>query len=242
MSNIMDNKMDKYVIGIVGGMGSYATVEFFKRIIDSYPAEKEWERPRIIIDNNCTMPSRVRAILYKENEELLIEQLSESVKGLINAGATKIILACNTSHCFLDEVQKHVPEAADKVINIITACAEEIKTAGEKDIFLMATEGTILSGIYETIFSNYEINCQVPTEDDFLVLRRMIEGVKQKKIDDELIREFIEYINCSQQPNVVLGCTELPILYEACGEQKNKIKKKIYDPLDSAINKIKEGN
>ena len=38
-------------IGIVGGMGSYATLDFFRRILDAFPAEKEWDRPRIVIDN-----------------------------------------------------------------------------------------------------------------------------------------------------------------------------------------------
>ena len=62
-------KEKEMVVGILGGMGSYATVDFFRRLIEAFPAEKEWDRPRVIIDNNCTMPSRVRAILYHENEE-----------------------------------------------------------------------------------------------------------------------------------------------------------------------------
>lgn len=37
------------IIGILGGMGSLATVDSFKRIVNAYPAEKEWDRPRIII-------------------------------------------------------------------------------------------------------------------------------------------------------------------------------------------------
>lgn len=60
--------MEDYVIGIIGGMGSYATIDFFRRLVDAFPAEKEWERPRIIVDNYCTMPSRVRAILYNERD------------------------------------------------------------------------------------------------------------------------------------------------------------------------------
>ena len=66
-------------IGILGGMGSYATADFFKRLIDAFPAEKEWDRPRILIDNNCVMPSRVRAILYNEKVDELILQMSQSV-------------------------------------------------------------------------------------------------------------------------------------------------------------------
>ena len=45
-------------IGILGGMGSYATCAIFQRLLDAFPAEKEWDRPRILIDNNCAMPSR----------------------------------------------------------------------------------------------------------------------------------------------------------------------------------------
>ena len=113
-------------VGIVGGMGSYATVDFFRRIINAFPAQKEWERPRIIVDNFCTMPSRVRAILYNERRDELIEDLCSSVRNLLNAGAERIIFACNTSHVFIPEVILRVPECRDKIINLIEACAREI--------------------------------------------------------------------------------------------------------------------
>ena len=83
--------MEDYVIGIIGGMGSYATIDFFRRLVDAFPAEKEWERPRIIVDNYCTMPSRVRAILYNERTDELIQDLSSSVRAMINIGAKRII-------------------------------------------------------------------------------------------------------------------------------------------------------
>ena len=51
--------MYRDVIGILGGMGSYATLHFFEAILNAFPAEKEWDRPRVLIDNRCTMPSRV---------------------------------------------------------------------------------------------------------------------------------------------------------------------------------------
>ena len=66
----------EYTIGILGGMGSYATLHFFSRILDAFPAEKEWERPRVIIDNRCTMPSRVRAYLYGERKQELVDRKS----------------------------------------------------------------------------------------------------------------------------------------------------------------------
>lgn len=92
--------MYKDVIGVLGGMGSYATLHFFQELLDAFPAEKEWDRPRIIIDNRCTMPSRVLAVLEGIQYDQLVAELCNSVASLLHAGATKIILACNTSHCF----------------------------------------------------------------------------------------------------------------------------------------------
>lgn len=57
------------VIGILGGMGSYATLDIFDRILAAFPARKEWERPRMVIDNNCMMPSRVVAALFLSKED-----------------------------------------------------------------------------------------------------------------------------------------------------------------------------
>ena len=71
--------MKDLVIGVLGGMGTYATINLFKQYAEVFPAEKEWERPRIIIDNRCTMPSRVRAFLYHENVERLIDEMADSI-------------------------------------------------------------------------------------------------------------------------------------------------------------------
>lgn len=228
------------VIGVVGGMGSYATAYFFKHIIDSFPAEKEWERPRIIIDNKCTMPSRVRAILYNESKELLIDELTESVGFLISSGANKVILACNTSHFFLENIFERIPEAREKTINIIEECAKKMVDENVDNAFLLATEGTISSGIYNEMLKQYGIECVSPIEDDFKILRAFIESVKQNKISNDIKESFVSYINQIREKNIILGCTELPILYHESLNGKDLINKNIFDPLDIVIEVLKE--
>ena len=88
-----------FVIGVLGGMGTYATIHLFQQYAEVFPAEKEWDRPRIVIDNRCTMPSRVRAFLYNEKVDQLVDEMADSMQGLVNAGCTKIILACNIFSC-----------------------------------------------------------------------------------------------------------------------------------------------
>lgn len=202
-------------IGVVGGMGPYATVDFYKRLVDAFPTEKDWQKPRILIDSYSTIPSRVRAVLYHEKEDEVIEGISESVSNLIRFGATKIIIACNTAHIFLQEVVRRIPESQGIIINIIEAAARNVAKRGYKQVHLLASEGTIQTGIYETVFSRMNIEVINSTREQLIRIRKLIEDVKQNKVSDESLQEFQTMINQSEGVKL-LGCTELPVLYRMC--------------------------
>lgn len=230
-------KKSDYTLGVLGGMGTFATIHLFQDYAQVFPATKEWDRPRIIIDNRCTMPSRVRAILYNENRKELIDQMSDSIAFLIKGGADQIILACNTSHVFLNDVYRRVPEASGKVINIIDICVSNLKSAGIQSVFLLASEGTIMSEVYNQKLEIAGIRCEVPNESDFSKLRTCIEAVKQNLYSPDVMEIFQELLNCGNADAYVLGCTELPILYERYRDsiKSNLSSERIYDPLHLAL-------
>ncbi|MBQ8892262.1 MAG: aspartate/glutamate racemase family protein [Bacilli bacterium] len=229
-------KKNDFVIGVLGGMGTYATINLFKQYTEVFPAEKEWERPRIIIDNRCTMPSRVRAFLYNENVDQLVDEMSESMQGLVNSGCNKIILACNTSHLFLPQIYENVPGLKNKVIHIIECCVNEIKNDGVEKVYLLGSEGTIDSKIYQDKLYSIGVKCITPSKDEYGLLRDCIEAVKQNKFNDNVKKIFVDLTN--RYDYCILGCTELPILYDL---YKNEIKsKKIYDPLLIGLYNLKE--
>lgn len=231
-------KKKDFVVGIIGGMGSYATADLFIRLLNAIPAEREWDRPRILVDNYCTMPSRVRAILYNEKREELVADLRESVDIMLKAGVKRIILACNTSHVFLDEVLNNNQSRKDIFINIIDKCANNVKESGFDTVGLIASEGTIETSIYNNYFSQYGIKVHVPSTDQYEQLRFFIEAVKQNSIDEQVIKMFGEYIESYKEQAVILGCTELPILYKKCKEAGYISSKRIFDPLQAAIDVI----
>lgn len=240
-SNFQMQNMSKDVIGIVGGFGSYATLDFFERLLDSIPAEKEWERPRILIDNYCTLPSRVRGILYHENEDEIIEGLTNTIKNFIEIGATKIIVTCNTAHYYLNAVYENIPESKDIVINIIEELAIQLRKDNVNEVSLIATEGTILSNIYGDTFKKYDIKINAPTEEDFFKMRDLIEVVKQKKeVTQNVKNDFISLLKEQKNDSVILGCTEFPVLYKYIKKDIEKENLTIYDPLEAAILKIKD--
>lgn len=226
------------VIGVLGGMGSYATLHFFEALLKAFPAQKEWDRPRILIDNRCTMPSRVLAVLEGVKYDQLVEELTDSVQSLLQSGATKIILACNTSHCFLDDIYRNVPEAKGKIVSIIEACRNEIAAAGEKEVFLIASEGTIQSGVFANELKSYGIIVRSPENEQYLMQRELIEAVKQDCITDETIQKFIELVKSFSGDALILGCTEFPVLFSKV--QKNTFENiRIYDPLLCAVEVLK---
>lgn len=229
--------MKDLVIGVLGGMGTYATINLFKQYAEVFPAEKEWERPRIIIDNRCTMPSRVRAFLYHENVDELVDEMTDSISNLLRVGGSniRIILACNTSHLFLPRIFEKIPDAEQSVINIIDACVQKIDRDKVKQVSLLASEGTIESDIYQTALARRGICCLAPEKNEYSRLRECIEAVKQNEYSDEIRKIF----NSLMDRNVpcILGCTELPILYE---KYKDGISVQVYDPILIALKKIKE--
>ncbi len=228
--------MKKFTIGVLGGMGTYATINLFNQYAEIFKAEKEWDRPRIIIDNRCTMPSRVRALLYHEKVDELISEMAESMDYLLKAGATRIILACMTSHLFLPKIYQKVPEIEDKVINLIQICVDNIVQDKVREVFLLGSEGTIDSNIFQDALKKYKITCHVPTKEEYTIVRECIEAVKQNKYSTDIKKKFTELMN--RFPYTILGCSELPILYKKY--HKNIQSKKIYDPFMLGIRKLKE--
>lgn len=223
-------------IGVLGGMGTYATIHLFRQYARIFPAKKEWERPRIIIDNRCTMPSRVRAALYGENREQLVNEMSDSIHQLIRAGCDRILLACNTSHLFLPDIFRQVPEAEGRVVNIIEVCMDGLSENGIKDVFLLASEATIESRIYQKSAKARGIRCKAPQKEEYRQLRSCIEAVKQNEYTEDVRRMFSELIR--QDEACILGCSELPILYEMYRGAFPDID--AYDPVCLALCRIKK--
>lgn len=224
-------------IGILGGMGTYATINCFKQYAEVFPAEKEFERPRIIIDNRCTMPSRVRAMLYGEAVDKLVEEMTDSIQSLICSGGEniKVILACNTSHLFLSRVFERLPEAKEHVVSMIDACVERICADGVRSIYLLGTEATISFRIYQQALEKHGVFCEAPAENEYEKIRACIEAVKQNKYSKDVESIFLELMQ--RRDTYILGCTELPVLYEM---YKDQIDAKIYDPCLITLEKIKK--
>lgn len=228
-------------IGILGGMGTYATIYAFQQYAQVFRATKEWERPRIIIDNRCTMPSRVKAYFGSEEERTIVaDQMAEALINLYQIGCNKIVLACNTSHLYLPRIFDKFPQLKSIVVDIIDCCVTKILKDNRKDVFLLASEATIQSNIYGKYLDNRGgVKLTIPSSDNFIDIRKLIESVKQNNITSTDIELFKKIVN--GYSNVILGCTELPVLWNRVVKCEINIGNNIcyYDPVYLALDKIR---
>lgn len=104
---------------------------------------------------------------------------------------------------------------------------------------LLASEGTIESQIYQSTLSKYGVEVISPKEDEYHLLRDLIEDVKQNKISKSTGDNFVNLISSIKLKNVIIGCTEFPAIYRMVQDRPELSSYSIFDPLETTIKKIK---
>lgn len=201
--------MDKKIVGIIGGMGPLATADLFKKIVENTKADTDQEHIKVLIDNNTDIPDRTSAIIY--NDRSPVPQLVKSAVKLWAMGAQILVMPCNTAHYFYSDVQKSVEIP---VLNMLEITCRALVQKGVKKAGLLATEGTIKSGIYQNAFKNSGIELIIPDENEQKIIMDLIYlGVKAGKKDYDVTKakKVMESIIDRGAETLILGCTELPV-------------------------------
>lgn len=207
--------MSKKIIGILGGMGPAATADLFTKIINSTEASCDQEHLHVIIDSNTNIPDRTEALIHGGADPT--EQMTQSARRLVEAGAELIVMPCNTAHGFYDAVCASVPVP---VLHMIKLTAQELMRHEITRAGLLATDGTVQSGIYESCFAGSGIELITPSpEAQAAVMDLTYNGVKAGRRDfdtsgfEKAVRELFD----NGVQTLILGCTELPPAFDMYG-------------------------
>lgn len=96
-------------VGVLGGMGPEATVDFMARVLAATPASVDQQHIRMLVDHNPCIPDRHAAIAGTGPD--IGPGLAAMAQGLEAAGADFLVMVCNTAHAYNDAIRDaiHIP-------------------------------------------------------------------------------------------------------------------------------------
>ena len=206
--------MAEKIIGIIGGVGPEATVDLYRKIIKSTPAKIDQDHIRVIIDSNCKIPDRVKAIFGNGEDPAPV--LSETARNLERAGADLILIACNAAHHYYDAVVKSV---SIPVLHIVEETASycsrrfpEMRTFG-----LLAGSSTMELGLYPKGFHKIQSKILNPKPEDQNKVMDCIYKIKAGDLGGSVKEDLLKVarnLNDAGAEVIILGCTEVPLVLE----------------------------
>ena len=200
-------------IGLVGGLGPEATLDYYRGIIEGARDEADGINSPEIIVYSANL-REAYDIVESGDRERLIEWLLEKIGALAAAGAEFAAITANTAHMVFDELAARSPLP---LISIVGTCCEAVQRMGFKRGGLMGTRFTMQADFFQIPFRRQGIDLIVPTaEEQDLIHHKLFSEIEVGIIREEtreallaIVRRMIERDGIEF---LVLGCTELPLI------------------------------
>lgn len=202
------------LVGVLGGMGPAATARFFDLLVAATPASSDQDHLPVVIWSDPRVPDRTAALTHDGPDPTPCLEMGG--RALVSAGAHVVAIPCNTAHAFIGGLDAHL---GVPVLDMVeeTAAAAVARQPSPQTAGLLATDGTLLAGLYHEAFAKRGIPLLVPEPDEQARVMRAIRAVKAGDLGVTQRQEAADLLNALVSKGadvVVLGCTELPLLLE----------------------------
>ena len=201
-------------VGVLGGMGPEATVDFMAKVIALRHADCDQGHVRMLVDHNPHVPNRQDAILRGGQDPGPV--LADMAAGLEAGGADFLVVPCNTAYVYQDAIlaATHIPLIS--IIGVSIAAAKE-RAPDTDRIGLLATDGCLQSGIYQAGMEESGLIGVLPTTDELAELMSCIKAIKGGEQTDDTARkmaELAEALAARGAGAIIAGCTEIPLVLD----------------------------
>ncbi|MBS4534498.1 amino acid racemase [Clostridium sp. D2Q-14] len=221
--------MNDRIIGILGGMGPEATSNLFMKIIKSTQAKTDQDHFRVIIDSNVKIPDRTEFILGSGKSP--VQAMIETGKNLEKTNVDIGCIPCITAHYFIEDIQK---ELSFPILNALQELNNYIKNnyPDTKKIGILATTGTIKTGLFEKYLTNMDIIYPTESDQKENVMEAIYgkNGIKSGNTGDEplnLLKNAGNKLIKNGAEILISGCTEVSLVLN-----DNNVDKPLLDPMD----------
>ncbi|MGV2904820.1 aspartate/glutamate racemase family protein [Achromobacter sp. AGC25] len=199
------------MIGVLGGMGPLATVDFMERVVRLTGAERDQDHLPMMVANLPHTPDRSSAILAGGRDPL--PALYSGIDLLNRSGVGLLVVPCNSAHHWYEEMRAR---SAAPMLHIGRVCANAVPQRSGK-VAVLATRGTLASGFYQTSLRERGIDALVPDEG---VQARINACIAQVKADDlpaaaASLEQALWMLEAAGAGEAVMACTEIPLAARA---------------------------
>ena len=230
------------MIGILGGMGTQAGLDFCNKLAMLNRGKIDQKYPLFILYNKSNIPGRPEN-LHKYNK--VLKSLVKGCLFLQNNKCKFIVIPCNTAHYWYDDLQKKIKIPIISMPKEVYFYAKK-KCKKNSKIGMLATEATIKIKVYNKFFDKH-FELINPTK--YLQSKSVNKAIKFVKMGEvkkaaKAIKFAINYLVKVKCKKIILGCTELPIaIFAFKSLKKTKLSKIFIDPnlilAESSMKKYK---
>ncbi|MBC5763491.1 aspartate/glutamate racemase family protein [Ramlibacter albus] len=195
-------------IGVFGGMGPAATVDFMDKLVTLTPARRDQDHLPVVVASLPHVHDRSRSILGVGKDPL--PQLLEGIDFLNGAGVGVIAIPCNSSHHWYAQMSERskVP-----ILHIAKACVAAIPKEAAGKVAVLATRGALASGFYQAALDERRIPHGVPDAATQPFVDDCIRQIKAGEMKDggASLGKALAVVKEQGATAVIMGCTEIPI-------------------------------
>lgn len=199
------------VVGVLGGMGPEATVDFMAKVIALTPGERDQDHLHMLVDHNPAVPNRQEAILGGGEDPG--PAMAAMAKRLEAAGADFLVIPCNTAYVFERSIRNVVGIPLVSIIDeTIAALPGDCAAVG-----LLATDGCLRAGVYQRGLEERGLQAIEPTDADMQQLMRTVYAIKAGDTGPDVAKSMCRLANALVEAGagaVIAGCTEIPLVLD----------------------------
>lgn len=204
---------DTKAVGVIGGLGPFATLDFFERVLKRTRAQREQDHLRLLIDNNTKVPDR-NAHMRGEGPSPG-PALAASARGLQDAGADFIVMTCNTTHAWEADIRAAI------TVPFLSMVKETVDVAADlrpESVGVLAVDACLASGLYQNALMAAGIKPLLLTADSQKTFMELIYRIKFGDSSDTVKRAMTTLarkLEAQGAEVIIAGCTEIPIVLTA---------------------------
>ncbi|PLR31445.1 aspartate racemase [Chimaeribacter californicus] len=206
-----------FLLGVLGGMGPLATVDFMYKLLAATPAADDQQQIPVVAWNVPQIADRQKALAGLGPSPL--PQLLQGIHRLNEAGASHIAIPCNTAHHWYGALRE---ASTAPLLHIVEATLEKLQTAPARPehVGIIATQGTLDAGWFQQGLTRLGITPVLPTADE--MQNWFVPGCYAVKRGapaegGALLLRQAQALCARGAGALILACTEVPVALQAIG-------------------------